>query len=220
MAADVIADATHMITGPSAHIPSVVDDDVVVGYRAERGSGSDLVLGGGSRLRRGTVLYRGSVIGVRLTTGHNVVIREDCRLGDDVSVWSNTVVDYGCRIGNGVKIHSNCYVSQFTVIEDDAFLAPGVSLANDLYPGVEGSAELMRGPHIGAGAQLGVNVTVLPYVHIGSGAVIGAGSVVVRDIPPGVIALGNPAVPVRPVPDPEQARERLLRAAVGNQEPG
>ena len=58
-------------------------------------------------------------------TGHHVVVREECEIGDDVSIWSNTVIDYGCRIGDRVKIHSNCYVAQFTEIEDDAFLAPG-----------------------------------------------------------------------------------------------
>ena len=46
-----------------------------------------------------------------------------------------------------------------------------------------------------AGAQIGVNVTILPYVTIGVGAIIGAGSVVTRDVPPGVVAYGNPAVP-------------------------
>ena len=88
-------------------------------------------------LRCGTVVYGGCSIGERLETGHNVVIREDCVLGDDVSIWSNTVVDYGTVIGNRVKIHCNCYVAQYTEIGDGAFLAPGVSIANDLYPGQE-----------------------------------------------------------------------------------
>ena len=57
----------------------------------------------------------------------------------------------------------------------------------------------MAGPKIGAGAQIGVNVTILPYVRIGAGALIGAGSVVTRDIPAAVVAFGNPAVPRRAV---------------------
>jgi acetyltransferase-like isoleucine patch superfamily enzyme len=121
------------------------------------------------------------------------VVREECALGDDVSIWANSVVDYGCRIGNRVKIHSNCYVAQYTEIEDDAFLAPGVTIANDLYPGRPGSRQVMSGPHIGAGARNGVNVTILPFVRIGAGALIGAGSVVTRDVPPGMVATGNPA---------------------------
>ena len=129
------------------------DADVEVGYRPDRRTRLALTLGPGARLRSGTVLYAGSRIGSHLNTGHHVVIRENCAIGDDVSVWSNTVIDYGCRVGDGVKIHSNCYVAQYTEICDGAFLAPGVTLANDLYPGRAESAEVMAGPVIGAGAR-------------------------------------------------------------------
>jgi acetyltransferase-like isoleucine patch superfamily enzyme len=173
----------------------------MVGYSVSRGRGGPLVLGADAELRSGTVLYDGSAIGQRLQTGHGVVVREGCQIGDDVSIWSNSVIDYGCRIGDRVKIHCNCYIAQYTQIDDGAFLAPGVTIANDLYPGDERSAELMAGPRIGAGAQIGVNVTILPYVRIGAGALIGAGSVVTRDIPVGAVAFGNPAVVRRAVAD-------------------
>lgn len=191
----------HAKPGPTGEW--ILDDNVVIGYPVGRGMGSGqaapLVLGPKARLRTGTVLYDGSVIGTHLETGHGVVIREECEIGDDVSVWSNTVIDYGCKIGNRVKIHTGCYVAQFTVLEDDVFLAPGVVIGNDLYPGNEESARLMAGPTIEKGAQIGVNVTILPYVRIGAGALIGAGSVVSRDVPAGMVAYGNPAKPRRPV---------------------
>jgi acetyltransferase-like isoleucine patch superfamily enzyme len=177
----------HAGAGPDA------DPDVLLGYASPRGERPPLVLGDGARLRSGTVLYAGSRIGRRLQTGHHVVVREDCTLGDDVCLWSNTVVDYSCRIGDRVKIHANCYVAQWTELADDAFLAPGVTIANDLYPGQEASAAMMSGPCIGPGAQLGVNVTVLPFVRIGAGCLVGSGSVVTRDLPPGTVAYGNPA---------------------------
>jgi acetyltransferase-like isoleucine patch superfamily enzyme len=181
--------------------PAQADEGVEVGYPAARGHAGPLVLGAGARLRSGTVLYDGSVIGPGLQTGHGVVIREGCLIGDGVAIWSNSVIDYGCRIGSRVKIHCNCYVAQFTELEDDVFLAPGVTIANDLYPGDRRSAELMVGPRICTGAQIGVSVTILPYVRIGAGALIGAGSVVTRDIPPGAVAFGNPAVVRRAVAD-------------------
>jgi acetyltransferase-like isoleucine patch superfamily enzyme len=177
----------------------VADHGVLAGYPAPHAKAGPLVLGAGARLRSGTVLYDGSTIGRRLETGHGVVIRESCEIGDDVSVWSNSVIDYGCRIGNRVKIHCNCYVAQYTEFEDDVFLAPGVTVANDLYPGDRRSAQRMAGPKVGARAQIGVNVTILPFVRIGAGALIGAGSVVTRDIPAAVVAFGNPAVPHRAV---------------------
>jgi acetyltransferase-like isoleucine patch superfamily enzyme len=170
-----------------------IDASAIIGYPSSRNASGQLVLGPDPHVRSGSVLYVGSSIGARFETGHNVVIREDCRIGHDVSVWSNTVIDYGCVIGDRVKIHANCYIAQFTEIGDDAFLAPGVTIANDLYPGQTASAEVMCGPWIGPGAQIGVNVTILPFVRIGARCLIGAGSVVSRDIPDGCVAFGNPA---------------------------
>jgi acetyltransferase-like isoleucine patch superfamily enzyme len=190
----------------------VLDEQVHLAYPPDRGIQRPLVLGKDARLRTGTVVYSGSVIGHRFSTGHNVVIREECTIGDDVSVWSGSVVDYGCHIGDRVKIHSGCYVAQYSVIEDDAFLAPGVSFANDLYPGSPESAARMRGPVIERGAQLGVNVTVLPYVRVGAGTIVGAGSVVVKDLPAGVIAVGSPARPIRDVPDDLTVEGRITEA--------
>src|ERR1700733_11758730 len=187
------------MSGDARGTSVVSDHGVVIGYPVTRGDAGPLVLGTGARLRSGTVLYDGTTIGRRLQTGHGVVIREGCEIGDDVAIWSNTVVDYSCRIGHRVKVHCNCYVAQYTELDDDVFLAPGVTIANDLYPGDERSAALMAGPRIGAGAQIGVNVTILPYVLIGAGALIGAGSVVTRDIPAVVVAFGNPATARRMV---------------------
>lgn len=187
------------------------DDGVVLGYEPARGSGRTLVVGRRARLRTGTVLYLGTRIGDDFETGHNVVVREDSTLGDAVSVWSNSVVDYGCRLGDRVKIHTGCYIAQHSRIEDDAFLAPGVMLANDLYPGDPDSAELMCGPTVGAGAQIGVNATVLPYVTVGAGAIVGAGAVVTRDIPPGAVAYGNPARVAGAVADLQPVEDRVVR---------
>ena len=189
---------------------TAADPGVIIGYPVSRADVGPLVLGPGATLRSGTVLYDGTTIGRGLQTGHGVIVREACLIGDDVSIWSNSVVDYGCRVGDRVKIHCNCYVAQFTELENDVFLAPGVTIANDLYPGDERSAELMAGPRIGAGAQIGVNVTILPFVRIGAGALIGAGSVVTRDIPPAVVAYGNPAVPRREIAELPAIGTRLV----------
>ena len=172
---------------------AIIDNGVILGYSPSRGNHQVLTVGPGAHIREGTIIYGGSRIGCKLETGHNVVIREENDIGDNFRIWNNSVIDYGCKIGNNVKIHNNVYVCQFTIIEDGVFLAPGVTLANDIHPGCPDALECMRGPYINKGAQIGINCSILPRVVIGEHSIIGSGSVVTRDIPAGVVAYGNPA---------------------------
>ena len=179
-----------------------IDAGVLLGYPTGRPIADKLLLiGARARIRHGTVLYGGTSIGAGLQTGHNVTIREENSIGDNFSIWNNSTIDYGCRIGSNVKIHTNVYVAQYTTIEDDAFLAPGVTIANDPHPGCALAKECMRGPTIKRGAQVGCNVTILPYLTIGEGALVGAGSVVVRDVPARTVVVGNPARELKSVDD-------------------
>ena len=161
--------------------PHHCDPGVVVGYAPGRKSGSGrLSIGPNATLRVGTIIYGGTEIGKNFETGHHTVIREDNVIGDDVRIWSNSVLDYGCTVGDRVKIHNNVYIPQFTVLEDDAFIGPGCTFANDMYPGCPSSYRDMSGPVIERGATVGVNVTVLPAVRIGAFSLIGSGSVVTK----------------------------------------
>lgn len=170
-----------------------LDPSVLIGYRTGRRIAQlELVIGPRARLRSGTVLYAGTTIGADFQTGHNVVVREQNLLGDSVQIWNNTTIDYGCTIGNHVKIHTNCYIAQFTTFEDEVFLAPGVTIANDIHPGCAFSGECMRGPTLKHGVQVGVNVTIVPYITIGEYSLIASGAVVTSDIPPRSLVVGNP----------------------------
>lgn len=167
-----------------------IDEDVILGYPSGRAiQAAKVVLGEGSKIRSGSVIYQGVRIGRHFETGHHVIIREENEIGDSVSIWTHTIIDYGCRIGNRVKIHSHCYIAQFTMIEDDVFIGPGTIFANDKYP----VTSHLEGPEVKRGARIGVNVTVLPGVMIGKEALVGAGSVVTKDVPEGAVVVGNPA---------------------------
>jgi acetyltransferase-like isoleucine patch superfamily enzyme len=150
----------------------------------------DLYIGAHSHIRAFTVIYAGSRIGERLQTGHHVVIREQNQIGDDFSIWSHSTVDYGCVVGHRVRIHNHVYVAQFTVIEDDVFLAPGVMIANDRYPV---SPSGWEAPVVRRGARVGAGATLLPGITVGEDALVGAGAVVTRDVPPRAVVAGNPA---------------------------
>jgi acetyltransferase-like isoleucine patch superfamily enzyme len=66
--------------------------------------------------------------------------------------------------------------------------------------------ELMKGPTIRRGARIGGGVVLCPGVEIGEEAFVGAGAVVVRDVPPRAVVVGNPARQIRDVPDEELLR--------------
>lgn len=177
---------------------TVVEYDARVGLVAPGGNAQDLEIGADSRLRGGAVVYRGSRVGSRFDLGFNAVLHEGCVVGDDVHVGDNCVIGVGCTIGDGVRIDANCSLSELTTIDDGAHLAPGVTTAADPHPG--GPSHLCaRGPHICRGAEIGPNVTLLPFVTVGEYSFVAAGSVVTSDVPAHVVAAGNPTRVVRSV---------------------
>lgn len=168
-----------------------IDDKVIIDYIPSRKiKVVKSKIGKNPRIRAGSVIYTNCEIGKNLETGHSVIIREENKIGNDFKIWNNSTVDYGCKIGNNVRIHCNVYICQYALIEDDVFIAPGVMLANDLYPV---NHDNLKGPIIRKGARLGINATVLPGVTIGEYSLIGAGSVVTKDVPLYAVACGNPA---------------------------
>jgi acetyltransferase-like isoleucine patch superfamily enzyme len=158
------------------------------------------VIGPGAVIRSHTVIYAGVRIGARLNTGHGAMIREDNVLGDDVSVGTNAVLEFGNRLGNRVRVHSGCFLEN-GFVEDDVFLGPHVVFTDDPHPMCPRYRDCLGGPTVRRQASVGANVTLLPGVEVGEGALIGAGSVVAEDVPPGVVAAGNPARAVKKIED-------------------
>ena|SRR5436190_2740229 len=191
--ANRVAVASDVDLGPEAS----VDPGVLLGYPPGRPDVSGPTrIGARARLRAGSIIYAAVEIGDDFETGHHAVVREETRIGSHCTLWNNSTIDYGCRLGDRVRIHCNVYVAQFTTLEDDVFLAPGVTIGNDPHPVC---TKCMQGPTIRRGARIGLNVTLLPLITIGENALVGAGSVVTIDVPAGMVAAGNPAQIVGPV---------------------
>jgi acetyltransferase-like isoleucine patch superfamily enzyme len=188
-----LAGLADVALGPGASI----DPGVILGYPSGRaGVSGPTRIGAGARLRAGSIIYAAVAIGDGFETGHHAIVREENRIGSHCTLWNNSTIDYGCVLGNRVRIHCNVYIAQFTTLEDDVFLAPGVTIANDPHPVC---TKCMQGPTIRQGARIGVNVTLLPLITIGEHALVGAGSVVTGDVPAGMLVAGNPARVVGPV---------------------
>ena len=140
-------------------------------------------------LRPGTVIYCDVIIGDNFQSGHNTLIREKTRIGNRTAIGTATVIDGNTSIGDSVSLQSMVYIPTNTTIGDHVFIGPNAVLTNDRYP----PSGCLKGPVIKAGAAIGANATILPGICIGQGAFVAAGSIVTRDVPDNMMAIGTPA---------------------------
>lgn len=183
--------------GPGAEL----DDPVLLG-RPPRGKAPGelpLVIGPNAVIRAFSVIYAGTTIGARFQTGHGASIREDNVIGDDCSVGTHAVLEFGNRIGNGCRIHSLAFLEMVT-LGNHVFVGPNVVFTDDPHPmGCPRYKECKGGAVVEDLVKIGAGVVVLPGVRIGKGALIGAGSVVAKDVPAGMVVAGNPARVIKSV---------------------
>jgi maltose O-acetyltransferase len=130
-------------------------------------------------------------------------------VGDAVEVRSPVYVDYGShvRIGSGVFVNFGCQLADVApiVIGDDCQIGPYVQFLTPRHPldadRRRDKWETADPITIGSNVWLGGGVIVCGGVTIGDNTVVGAGSVVTRDLPPNVLAVGSPARVLRALPD-------------------
>jgi acetyltransferase-like isoleucine patch superfamily enzyme len=149
------------------------------------------VIGKDAVLRTGTVIYCTVTIGDNFSTGHNVIIREKTTIGDNTAIGTATIIEGATKIGSNVRIQSMVFIPTNTEIGDNVFIGPDSVLTNDRYPPFGKPA--LIGPVLENNTTIGANVTILPGVRIHEGAAVAAGSVVTKDVPAGMLAIGAPA---------------------------
>jgi acetyltransferase-like isoleucine patch superfamily enzyme len=163
-----------------------------------------LELGAGTIVSTGAVVFAGTTLGERVIVGDQACVRERCAIGDDVVIGRASLVENDTSVGARTKIQANAYVTAYSLLEEDVFIAPCVVTTNDNFMGrTEQRLELMKGPTIRRGARVGGGSVLLPGIEIGEEAFVGAGAVVIRDVPPRALVVGNPARQIREVPDEE-----------------
>jgi acetyltransferase-like isoleucine patch superfamily enzyme len=190
----------------------VVGDNAVVGKTptlgrrstARRDELAPLVVGDGTAILACAVVFAGTRLGRGVVIGDQACVRERCELGDEVVVGRGSLVENDTTIGPRTRIQANAYVTAYSTLEEDVFVAPGVTTTNDNFMGrTEGRLARMRGPTIRRGARIGGGAVLLPGIEIGEEAFVGAGAVVLRDVPPRAVVVGNPARQIREVGDDE-----------------
>lgn len=130
-----------------------------------------------------------------------------CTIGDETRIGAFVEIQKNAIIGAKCKISSHTFICEGVTIEDEVFIGHGVVFTNDVYPRAVSKEGKLQTENdwsliktlVKRGASIGSNATILPGVTIGRGAMIGAGSVVVKDVSPWTVVVGNPAKIVRKI---------------------
>jgi len=130
-----------------------------------------------------------------------------CEIGDESKIGTFVEIQKGARIGRRCKVSSHTFICEGVTLEDEVFVGHGVMFTNDKYPrSTTADGRLQTGSDwsclptvVKARASIGSGATILCGITIGEAAIIGAGAVVTKDVPPGVVVVGNPAKILRKV---------------------
>ena len=144
------------------------------------------------------VLGRGVVLG-------DFINLYGCKIGDGTKIGPFVEIQKSAVIGKKCKIQSHTFICEGVTVEDEVFVGHGVTFINDKYPRatnpsgtIQTEADWEVVPTvIKKRASIGSNATILCGVTVGEEAIVGAGSVVIRDVPPQTIVAGNPAKAIR-----------------------
>jgi acetyltransferase-like isoleucine patch superfamily enzyme len=204
-----VAESAVVYPGTVLGADVVIGDNAVVGKHPSLGARSTakieelapLVVGDGARILACAVVFAGSRLGSGVIVGDQACVRERCELGDGVIVGRGSLVENDTTVGARTRIQANAYVTAYSTLEEDVFIAPGVVTTNDNFMGrTEERLDKMKGPTVRRGARVGGGAVLLPGIEIGEEAFVGAGAVVLHDVPARAVVVGNPARQIRDVP--------------------
>lgn len=121
-------------------------------------------------------------------------IMSHCSLGENCNIGQNVVISPDVHLGNNVKVQNNVSIYTGVNCEDDVFLGPSMVFTNVMNPrsAVNRKSEYMK-TTVRKGASIGANATIVCGNDIGKYAFIGAGAVVVKEVKPYALVVGNPS---------------------------
>lgn len=165
--------------------------------------GEGVSIGAGTLIGGQAVIHSGVEIGEGARIGDHAQIRDGARIGAGTTIGSFSSVDPEVRIGDRVSVQTRCYITGGSVIEDDVFVGPGVTLTNDNTMNRHAPGFEFEGPTLRRACRVGGGSVLCPGVEIGEEAFVAAGAVVTADVPARAVVMGVPARQVREVSEQE-----------------
>lgn len=120
-------------------------------------------------------------------------VLKGARVGADCNICECAFVEGGAVLGDHVTVKNGVQIWDGVTCEDYVFLGPNATLTNDIRPRVAHPSDAFAKTHIGYGATIGANATIVAGHAVGAHAMIGAGAVVTCNVPAHALMLGVPA---------------------------
>lgn len=140
------------------------------------------------------VIDEGCEIGNGTKVWHFSHIMPGCKIGESCNIGQNVVISPGVVLGRNVKVQNNVSIYTGVTCDDDVFLGPSMVFTNVTNPrSAVNRRDQYAKTHVGKGASIGANATIVCGHDIGEYAFIGAGAVVTKNVPPFALVIGNPA---------------------------
>ena len=158
-------------------------------------------VGDGVTVCAGAVIVAGASVGAGSVIGDQAQVRERAVIGEGTVIGRGSAVDNDVTVGDRVRVQTGCYLTAHSVIEDDVFVAPGVTLTNDDTMGRHDADYRLRGATLRRACRVGGGAVLTPGVEVGEEAFVAAGAVVTADVPARAVVMGVPARVVRQVED-------------------
>lgn len=179
------------VLGDDTELPRLLDAGVQAAF-----IGVGTVSAEGSRLRK-RLFQQAMKLGFKLIPliHPQAVVSASAQVDAGAVVMAGAILSAKVRLGRNVTLYSGAVVEHHSVLEDHAFLTPGVRIAG--------------GVHLEEGVFVGIGACINQKIRIGAWATVGAGSVVLRDLPSGCTAVGNPARVIL-VSESEGSKESVL----------
>ncbi len=121
------------------------------------------------------------------------VVLPGATIGEECNICSHCFIENDVKVGDRVTIKCGVQLWDGLRVEDDVFIGPNVTFTTDKHPISRNDSFSPANTHIGKGAVIGANATILPGIRIGENALIAAGAIVTHDVPSNMLAVGVPA---------------------------
>lgn len=140
------------------------------------------------------IIDQGCIVGEGTKIWHFSHIMPNCKIGNNCNIGQNVVISSEVILGSNVKVQNNVSIYTGVSCDDDVFLGPSMVFTNVINPrSAINRRDQYSKTHVGKGASIGANATIVCGHDIGEYAFIGAGAVVTKTIPAFALVVGNPA---------------------------